>query len=104
MANSLGIARPALVRAQGTLHDLSKTWPENLDIEILSRDHPDVLPVLRHDAAHVMAQAVKALYPDAQVTIGPDIADGFYYDFYFPAVGIRPINPSFRALPRVVPW
>ena len=82
MANSLGIARPALVRAQGTLHDLSKTWPENLDIEILSRDHPDVLPVLRHDAAHVMAQAVKALYPDAQVTIGPDIADGFYYDFY----------------------
>src|ERR1700733_4739409 len=50
-------------------------------IEIVPPSSPDGIELLRHDTAHVMAQAVKQLYPDAQVTIGPAIETGFYYDF-----------------------
>src|ERR1700733_7711022 len=50
-------------------------------IEIVPPSSPDGIELLRHDTAHVMAQAVKQLYPDAQVTIGPSIENGFYYDF-----------------------
>ena len=50
-------------------------------IEIITRTQPDGVELLRHDAAHVMAQAVKELYPETQVTIGPVIENGFYYDF-----------------------
>src|SRR6478735_1993795 len=50
-------------------------------VEIVTRATPDGLELLRHDAAHVMAEAVKELYPETQVTIGPAIENGFYYDF-----------------------
>ena len=51
-------------------------------MEIITKGNKDLLEVLRHDAAHVMAEAVLELYPDTQITIGPAIENGFYYDFY----------------------
>ena len=51
-------------------------------MEIITKGNKDLLEVLRHDAAHVMAEAVLELYPDTQITIGPAIDNGFYYDFY----------------------
>ncbi|TGW15184.1 threonine--tRNA ligase [bacterium NHP-B] len=81
-AKERGVKDAALMRMQGQLFDLSSSWPSDTEVEILSRTHPDVLPTLRHDMAHVLAQAVKELYDDVQVTIGPDIEHGFYYDFY----------------------
>ena len=71
----------ALVRLDGEMLDLERPLEHGGRIEILGRDHPDVLFTIRHDAAHVMAEAVQALFPGTQVTIGPPIEDGFYYDF-----------------------
>jgi threonyl-tRNA synthetase len=70
-----------LVRVDGRLFDLDRPLFAGGHIEILKRDHADVLDTLRHDASHVMAQAVQELFPGTQVTIGPAIEDGFYYDF-----------------------
>ena len=61
--------------------DLSREITENASVAIITRDTEEGLEVLRHDAAHVMAEAVKELYPETQVTIGPSIENGFYYDF-----------------------
>ena len=69
------------VRIDGELRDLSAPINEDVSIEIVTRDSEDGLELLRHDAAHVMAEAVKELFPETQVTIGPAITDGFYYDF-----------------------
>ena len=71
----------ALVRLDGKLLDLERPLDRGGRLEILTREHPDVLDTLRHDASHVMAEAVQALFPGTQVTIGPSIEDGFYYDF-----------------------
>ena len=73
--------RAVLVRIDGELYDLDRPLPKGGSFELLMRDHPDVLDVLRHDASHVMAEAVQELFPGTQVTIGPSIEDGFYYDF-----------------------
>lgn len=78
--------RTVLVRLDGHLIDYDRPITPALiksggHIELLGRDHPDVLEVIRHDASHVMAQAVQELFPGTQVTIGPAIEDGFYYDF-----------------------
>jgi threonyl-tRNA synthetase len=83
-AASIGprLAKDAVaIRVDGALHDLTATIDHDVSIEILTRSSPEGLDLLRHDAAHVMAEAVKELYPDTQVTIGPAIEDGFYYDF-----------------------
>ena len=69
------------LRVDGTLVDLSRELHEPARIEIVTRTSEDGLEILRHDAAHVMAESVKELYPGTQVTIGPAIEDGFYYDF-----------------------
>ncbi len=61
--------------------DLTRPITEDVQIEIVTRDSDAGLEVLRHDAAHVLAEAVKELFPETQVTIGPAIDDGFYYDF-----------------------
>src|SRR6478672_11509744 len=66
----------------GRVADLSDPIDKDARIEILTRDDPRALGLIRHDAAHVMAEAVQALYPGTQVTIGPVIDNGFYYDFY----------------------
>ncbi len=71
----------ALVRLDGEMLDLDRGLERGGRVEILTRDHPDALFTIRHDAAHVMAEAVQALFPGVQVTIGPPIEDGFYYDF-----------------------
>ncbi|MEN8179917.1 MAG: threonine--tRNA ligase [Pseudomonadota bacterium] len=78
-----GLARAALAgRIDGRLVDTSYLIEEDNELAIVtSRDEADALELLRHDAAHVMAQAAQELYPDTQVTIGPAIEDGFYYDF-----------------------
>ena len=73
--------RAVLVKLDGELMDLDRPLPHGGRFEILTRDNPDALETLRHDASHVMAQAVQELFPGAQVTIGPSIDDGFYYDF-----------------------
>ena len=80
-----GLAKAALaIRVNGELWDLSRTIINDAKIEIVTRDHDDALEIIRHDAAHVMAEAVKELYTDTQVTIGPSIENGFYYDFARP--------------------
>ena len=79
---SSGLRRSAVaVNVNGELWDLNRDIECDATIEIITRDSEQGLDVLRHDAAHVMAEAVKELYPETQVTIGPSIEDGFYYDF-----------------------
>jgi threonyl-tRNA synthetase len=69
------------VALDGNLHDLAEPITAAARIRILTRDDPEALALIRHDAAHVMAEAVQELYPGTQVTIGPVIENGFYYDF-----------------------
>ncbi|HWX46934.1 MAG TPA: threonine--tRNA ligase [Roseomonas sp.] len=69
------------LKVDGVLSDLSTRVEQDAAVEVIDRQHPDALGLLRHDAAHVMAEAVKELYPETQVTIGPAIENGFYYDF-----------------------
>ena len=84
VAKSIGpkLAKHAVaVRIGGSLKDLATVIDRDVDIEIVTRDSEEGLEILRHDAAHVMAEAVKELHPEIQVTIGPAIENGFYYDF-----------------------
>ena len=73
--------KAALVRLDGVLRDLDRPLDRGGKFELLTREAPEALETLRHDASHVMAQAVQELFPGTQVTIGPAIEDGFYYDF-----------------------
>ena len=80
---SKSLAKEAVaVRVNGVLWDLTRPLEQDVQIEIVKRDSEEGLDLIRHDAAHVMAEAVKELYPETQVTIGPSIENGFYYDFY----------------------
>ncbi len=65
----------------GALADLSEPVPDGATLKFVTRDDPEALELIRHDAAHVLAEAVQELYPGTQVTIGPVIENGFYYDF-----------------------
>ena len=69
------------IKVDGELRDLYLPIERNAAIEIVTRASPDGVALIRHDAAHVMAEAVQELYPGTQVTIGPVIENGFYYDF-----------------------
>ncbi len=80
ISKSLG-KRAMALKANGVVHDLSSPVPDGATIEILTRDAPESLELIRHDAAHVMAEAVQEIWPGTQVTIGPVIENGFYYDF-----------------------
>ena len=73
--------KAALVKVDGKLLDLDRPLHQGGPFQILTRDDPQVLDTIRHDAAHVLAEAVQELFPGTQVTIGPSIEDGFYYDF-----------------------
>ncbi len=80
-----GLAKAALaIRVNGAIKDLAAVIEEDAQVSIVTARDDDGLALLRHDAAHVMAEAVKELYPEVQVTIGPVIKDGFYYDFARP--------------------
>ena len=84
IAQSIGsrLAAAALaVKIDGALADLALPIKRNAAVQIITRESEEALGLIRHDAAHVMAEAVQALYPGTQVTIGPAIENGFYYDF-----------------------
>ncbi|HET9616684.1 MAG TPA: TGS domain-containing protein, partial [Pseudolabrys sp.] len=74
--------RTVAMALDGALADLNDPIEHDAKIEFVNRDDPRALELIRHDAAHVLAEAVQALWPGTQVTIGPVIENGFYYDFY----------------------
>jgi threonyl-tRNA synthetase len=74
--------RTVAMALDGALADLADPIERDAKIEFVSRDDPRALELIRHDAAHIMAEAVQSLWPGTQVTIGPVIENGFYYDFY----------------------
>jgi threonyl-tRNA synthetase len=77
-----GLAKAALlVEVDGALWDLSRPIESDSKVRLITAKDREALEVIRHDAAHLMAEAVKELFPETQVTIGPAIEDGFYYDF-----------------------
>ena len=73
--------RSVAMMLDGALSDLSQPLNHDASIEFITRDDPRALELIRHDCAHVLAEAVQTLYPGTQVTIGPVIENGFYYDF-----------------------
>ncbi|XDZ66664.1 threonine--tRNA ligase [Alphaproteobacteria bacterium LSUCC0684] len=78
-----GLAKAALAaRANGRMIDLSLELDEDTELSLVTLKDEDALALLRHDCAHVMAEAVQELFPETQVTIGPAIENGFYYDFH----------------------
>jgi len=86
-----GLARAALAgEVDGTLVDTSHRIDSDVRLRIITSRDPEGLEVIRHSTAHLLAQAVQSIYPDAQVTIGPVIDNGFYYDFAFK----RPFTPE----------
>ncbi|MFN5421510.1 MAG: TGS domain-containing protein, partial [Burkholderiales bacterium] len=79
-----GLAKAALAgKVDGKVVDTSHTISANAQLAIITGKDADGLEVVRHSTAHLLAYAVKDLYPDAQVTIGPVIENGFYYDFSY---------------------
>ncbi len=99
-----GLAKAALaIRVGGELRDLAAPLPDGAEIGILTDRDPEALDLIRHDAAHVMAEAVQELHPGTKVTIGPAIENGFYYDFEFPETvtitdaDLEPIEEAMRA-------
>ncbi len=80
-----GLARAALaIKVDGELRDLSAPLQGGESIEIVTERSPESLELIRHDAAHVLAESVLDLWPQAKISIGPPIGDGFYYDIEFP--------------------
>ncbi len=80
-----GLAKAALAaKVDGRLVDTSYVVEDDAEVAIVTDRDPEGLEIIRHSSAHLLAQAVKQLYPKAQVTIGPVIEDGFYYDFSYP--------------------
>ncbi len=91
-----GLAKAALAgKVDGKLVDTSHRIEADASLEIVTDKHPDALEILRHSTAHLLAQAVQRLFPGAQVTIGPVIDNGFYYDFAYE----RPFTPD--DLPKI---
>ncbi|WP_028467126.1 threonine--tRNA ligase [Nisaea denitrificans] len=78
-----GLAKAAIaVRINGALSDLSLPIAEDSQVALVTKKDQEALELIRHDCAHIMAEAVLELYPETQVTIGPSIENGFYYDFF----------------------
>ena len=91
-----GLAKAALAaRVDGKLVDLGRVIEHDAKLEIITEKSPEALDIIRHSTAHLLAQAVQRLFPGAQVTIGPVIDNGFYYDFAYQ----RPFTPE--DLPRI---
>ncbi|MDR3213265.1 MAG: TGS domain-containing protein, partial [Azoarcus sp.] len=86
-----GLAKAALAgKVDGRLVDLSHRIEADAALAIVTDKNPEGVDILRHSCAHLLAQAAKELFPDAQVTIGPVIENGFYYDFSYK----RPFTPE----------
>jgi threonyl-tRNA synthetase len=93
---SKSLAKKAVAMSlDGKVKDLAEPIKTDAAIRIITREDPEALPLIRHDAAHVMAEAVQELYPGTQVTIGPVIDNGFYYDF----ARVEPFTPE--DLPKI---
>src|SRR2546423_8004481 len=94
--------RTVAMALDGALADLSDRIERDAKIEFLTRDDPRALELIRHDCAHVLAEAVQALWPGTQVTIGPGIENGFYYDFFrnepFTPEDFAPIEATMREI------
>jgi threonyl-tRNA synthetase len=86
----------------GALADLSDPLTRDVKLELITRDDPRALELIRHDAAHVLAEAVQELFPGTQVTIGPVIENGFYYDFFrnepFTTADFAPIEKKMKEI------
>ena len=100
-----GLAKAAIaLKLDGRPRDLATVIDHDAAVAIITRDSPEGLEILRHDAAHVMAEAVKELYPDTQVTFGPATDTGFYYDFAraepFTPEDLEKIEERMRAIVR----
>jgi threonyl-tRNA synthetase len=97
------LAKDALaVKVDGEVRDLAAALPHGAEIEVIvPGTHPDALWLVRHDAAHVMATAVTELWPGTKVSIGPPIADGFYYDFEFPD-GVSPSEDDLSKIEKAM--
>jgi len=84
VATSIAISlakKAVLIKLDGELLDVDRPLEHSGKFEILTRESPEALETIRHDVSHIMAEAVQELFPGTQVTIGPAIEDGFYYDF-----------------------
>jgi threonyl-tRNA synthetase len=93
-----GLARAALaIRQNGELRDLDAPLIDGRPIEIVTNKSDDALALIRHDTAHVLAEAVLELYPGVKISIGPAIENGFYYDFEFPE-GVKLSEDDFPAI------
>jgi threonyl-tRNA synthetase len=88
-----GLAKAAVAaEVDGEVRDLARELPDRAHVRILTRRDPEALEVLRHSAAHLMADAILRLFPSAELTIGPVVEDGFYYDIYMPEGSITPAD------------
>ena len=86
-----GLAKAAVAaRVDDEVVDLARPLPDGARVELLTKQHPAALEVLRHSAAHLMADAILRLYPTAELTIGPVVEDGFYYDIHLPEGKLTP--------------
>jgi len=86
-----GLARAAVAaKVNGEIVDLQRPLADGAEVQLLTKRDPDALEVLRHSSAHLMADAILRVFPKAQLTIGPAIEDGFYYDIYYPDGKITP--------------
>src|SRR3954466_10911192 len=100
---SLSLAKRTVAMAlDGVVADLNDPIAHDAKIELVSREDPRALELIRHDAAHVLAEAVQSLWPGTQVTIGPVIENGFYYDFFrnepFTPEDFAPIEKKMREI------
>src|SRR6201990_679873 len=98
-----GLAKAALIlEVDGRQWDLFRPIEQDAKIRVITKKDPEALELIRHDAAHVLAMAGQELYPGTQVTIGPAIEDGFYYDFArsepFTPEDVAPIEAKMREL------
>jgi threonyl-tRNA synthetase len=86
-----GLARAAVAaKVDGNIVDLSRPLPDGANVQLLTKRDPEALEVLRHSAAHMMADAILRVFPKAQLTIGPVVEDGFYYDIFLADGKITP--------------
>src|SRR6187200_2612752 len=86
-----GLAKAAIVaRVNGVLKDMSAKLADGDQVAIVTKSDPEALEVMRHSAAHLMADAILRVFPKAQLTIGPVVEDGFYYDIFLPEGKLSP--------------
>ena len=85
--------RTVAAAVDGALADLSAPLPDGAAVELIPRDDPRALELIRHDLAHVLAEAVQSLWPGTRTAIGPAIEHGFYYDFE-PRDALHPRRPA----------